>query len=104
MAMLKSLSVKQRLSEPENVKLVTALLLKTPAPSRHSLAKELCRRLDLKDGKGDWRMATTSKALRECEDQRLWTLPVPRSSVPRLWSPSRLTQSVALPRERPKLL
>ena len=41
-------------------------LLKAEVPlTRNGLARELCRRLDLRDLKGDWQMATTSKALRE---------------------------------------
>ncbi len=54
--------IKQKLSEPLNVKLVLSLLQQEPTPSRHSLAKDLCRHLDLRDAKGDWQMATTSKA------------------------------------------
>ena len=63
--------------------MVIGLLDGEPAPSRYRLAQEICRRLDLKDGKGDWQMATTSKALRELQDQGLWTLPVPHSSMRR---------------------
>jgi hypothetical protein len=57
-------SVKQTLAEPENIKLVVALLQAEAPPNRTGLARELCRRLDLRDPKGDWQMATTSKALR----------------------------------------
>ena len=60
-----TLSVKQTLSKPQNTKLVLTLLGAEPAPTRNGLAKELCRQLDLRDSKGDWQMATTSKALRE---------------------------------------
>ena len=81
--MITTSSIKQRLSEPDNVKLVMTLLGRNPALSRRHLAQEMCRRLNLKDGKGDWQMATTSKALRELQDQGLWTLPAPRSSTPR---------------------
>src|SRR4029453_247945 len=90
-------SIKQRLSEPENVKLVIALLGDDPAPSRFRLAKELCRRLDLRDGKGDFQLATTSKALRELHGQGLWTLPDSRSGAPQRWNPTRLYQPVAAP-------
>lgn len=56
-------SIKQTLAAPANTKLVIALLKADPAPSRNGLAKELCRRLELRDPKGDWQIATTSKAL-----------------------------------------
>jgi len=102
--MLAASSIKQRLSEPENVKLVIALLGGDPAPSRHRLAKEICRRLDLTDGKGDWQMATTSKALRELHDQGLWRLPEPRSSAPQRWNPTRLNRPVAPPLGLPEVL
>lgn len=97
-------SIKQRLSVPANVKLVIALLCSDPARSRQGLAKEICRRLDLKDGKGDWQIATTSKALRELQDQGLWTLPAPRSAGPRGWNPTRLNQPVAAPADVPTVL
>jgi hypothetical protein len=95
--MLTTSSIKQRLSDPENMKLVIALLHSDPAPSRHGLAKQICRRLDLRDSKGDWQLATTSKALRELQDQGLWTLPEPRSCAPQRWNPTRLSRPVAVP-------
>jgi hypothetical protein len=97
-------SIKQKLTEPQNVKLVRTLLQREPAPSRHSLAKDLCRRLNLRDAKGDWQMATTSKALRELEEQGLWQLPAPRSSGPRSWSPTRLNRPVPPPTTLPEEL
>jgi len=102
--MLSASSIKQQLSEPENVTWVRALLGRDPAPSRHRLAQEMCRRLELKDGKGDWQMATTSKALRELQNQGLWTLPEPRSSAPRRWNPTRLNAPVAAPESLPEAL
>ncbi len=102
--MLATSSIKQRLSEPENVKLVIALLHSDPAPSRHRLTHEICRRLDLRDRKGDWQMATTSKALRELHDQGLWRLPKPRSSAPQRWNPTRLNRPVGTPAGIPEVL
>src|SRR5688572_21367530 len=102
--MLSTSSIKQRLSVPANVKLVIALLCSDPARSRQGLAKEICRRLDLKASKGDLQIATTSKALRELQDQGLWTLPAPRSSAPRGWNPTRLNQPVAAPADVPTVL
>jgi hypothetical protein len=99
-----SSSIKQQLSEPENVKLVINLLSHDPGPSRHSLAQELCKRLGLRDAKGDWQTASTSKALRELADQGLWRLPAPLFSGRREWNPTRLNHPVPLPTVRPKLL
>jgi hypothetical protein len=97
-------SVKQTLAEPENIKLVVALLKAEAPPNRNGLARELCRRLDLRDSKGDWQMATTSKALRELEAQGLWQLPSPLSRRSSAWHPTRLNHPVPTPREVPELL
>jgi hypothetical protein len=97
-------SVKQTLAEPENIKLVVALLKAEAPPNRNGLARELCRRLDLRDAKGDWQMATTSKALRELEAQGLWQLPSPLSRRSSAWHPTRLNHPVPTPREVPELL
>ena len=99
-----SSSIKQTLSEPHNVKLVLTLLNHEPGPSRHSLARELCKRLNLRDAKGDWQMATTSKALRELQEQGLWHLPEPRFSGQREWNPTRLNRPVPVPTAIPQLL
>ena len=93
--MVSTRSVKQTLSEPQNIKLVLTLLGAEPAPTRNSLAQELCRRLDLRDSKGDWQMATTAKALRELAEQGFWKLPKPLFSGGRGWNPSRLDRRVA---------
>ena len=97
-------SIKQTLAEPENKSLVIRLLKADPPPSRNALAKELCRSLNLRDSKGHWQMATTSKALRELEAQGLWLLPKPLFSGPRQWNPIRLSQPVPLPTDVPELV
>jgi hypothetical protein len=97
-------SIKQRLCEAENVKMVLELLGSEPAFSRQHLAKEICIRLELRDGKDDLQIATTSKALRELEDQGLWTLPEPGWSAPRGWNPTRLQQPVVPPEKLPATL
>jgi hypothetical protein len=80
-------------------------LLKAEVPlTRNGLARELCRRLDLRDPKGDWQMATTSKALRELEAQGLWQLPKPLSRRSPGWHPTRLNHPVPTPLEVPELL
>jgi len=96
--------IKQRLATPQNTNLVVALLKADPAPSRTQLAKELCRRLDLRDPKGDWQIATTSKALRELAEQGLWRLPEPRFQPGRQWHPTRLSHPVPAPTQVPQSL
>ena len=91
-----ALPIKQRLGQPDNLALVLQLLNANPAPTRTQLAKEVCRRLDLRDPKGDWQVATTAQALRDLEGQGQWTLPAPKLRRPRTWSnaPTRLHQPV----------
>jgi len=90
------LPIKQRLAQSDNVALVHRLLGAQPAPSRSQLALQLCRRLELRDPKGDWQIGTTAKALREFEAAGLWTLPPPLVPRTRTWStaPARLPQRV----------
>ena len=96
-------SIKQRLAEAETVEWVRSLLRGEPTLSRRVLAREVCRRLDLRDGKGDWQMATTSKALRDCERQGLWTLPA-STGARQAWNPTRLNQPVPAPKNLPTRL
>jgi hypothetical protein len=100
------LPIKQRLAQSDSVALVHRLLGAQPAPSRTGLAQELCRRLELRDPKGDWQIGTTAKALRELEAEGHWTLPPPRVPRPRAWSnaPTRLHQRVAPARGVPREL
>jgi hypothetical protein len=94
--MTPALPIKQRLAQPDTVAVVLKLLAARPVPTRTQLAKELCRRLDLRDPKGDWQVATTAQALRDLEAQGHWTLPKPRVRRTRTWStaPTRLHQCV----------
>ena len=88
--------IKQRLAEAENIALVLQLLGAKPAPTRTQLVKTLCQRLNLRDAKGDWQIATTAHALRDLEAQGRWTLPEPKVPRTRVWStaPRRLHQPV----------
>lgn len=96
-------SIKQRLSEAETVEWVRSLLRDQPTLNRLGLAQAVCRRLDLRDGKGDWQLATTAKALRDGEEQGLWSLPAPASGR-QAWSPTRLNRIVPAPRNLPARL
>jgi hypothetical protein len=95
-------SIKQRLSQPENLKLTGDLLRETPALTRAQLAKELCRKLDLRDPKGDWQIGTTAKALRDLEAQGLCQLPKPTVEDARPWNPTRLHRRIPSARAVPK--
>jgi hypothetical protein len=96
------LSVKQQLEQAENVKLVRTLLAGDPQPSRNQLAKELCRRLDLRDLKGDWQITTVAVALRDLEAQGFWTLPEPRIIGRGPGGPTRLGKRIPAPVGVPK--
>lgn len=99
-----TLSIKQRLAQPDHVQLVVKLLQSDRAPTRAHLAREVCRRLNLRDPKGDWQIATTAKALRDLEAQGFWKLPeatVPGSGK---WNPTRLNHPVKAPVRVPQQL
>ena len=96
--------IKQMLERPENTKLVRQLLERNPSLTRTTLAEKLCRRLDLRDYKGDWQVATTARALREMAEQGLVELPVPAHPGPPSWSPRRLPGPVERARAVPKRL
>jgi len=95
-------SIKQRLEEAETVTLVHRLLASDPPPTRTGLAKDLCQRLDLRDPKGDWRVGTTVKALRDLEEQGWWTLPEPLVRSTGQGLPTRLGKRVPSPIDLPK--
>jgi hypothetical protein len=51
--------------------------------------------LDLRDAKGNWRVGTTLKALRDLELQGLWRFPRTTRRYSGKWEPIRLQQPVA---------
>jgi hypothetical protein len=94
-------SIKETLCAPENVTLVTEWLSQNKGKTRTRLAREMCERLGLRDGKGALRISTTLKALRELEAEGYWKLPaaLPRGSGK--WNPRRLGHGVSAPRGVP---
>jgi hypothetical protein len=96
-------SIKQRLSQPENLQRVSDLLRSDPTLTRAHLSQELCRELDLRDPKGDWQVATTARALRELEAQGRCQLPQPTVAGGRQWSPTRLDHAVPAPSGVPRV-
>ena len=83
------LSIQQALRQPENTALVRTLLANPAVSTRAELVQEVCRRLNFRDPKGDWRVGTTMKALRDLESQGWWTLPSATFRSSGKWNPSR---------------
>jgi len=94
-------SIKERLSVPENVTLVTEWLAGNKGKTRTDLARDVCRRLDFRDGKGRLRIATALKALRDLETEGYWELPAARSRKGKQWKPRRVGHAVSAPRGVP---
>jgi hypothetical protein len=92
--MQRILSIQQVLRQPENTALVRTLLASQAVSTRAELVHEVCRRLNLRDPKGDWRVGTTMKALRDLESQGLWTLPPATQRSSGKWNPTRLHRPV----------
>jgi len=92
--MQRILSIQQVLRQPENRALVQSLLANPAVTTRAELVHEVCQRLNLRDPKGDWRVGTTMKALRDLEFQGLWTLPKATQRSSGKWNPSRLHRPV----------
>lgn len=95
-------SIKERLSTPENVTLVTDWLSGNKGKTRTDLAREMCKRLGLRDGKGALRIATALKALRDLESEGYWKLPAALPHGSGKWNPRRLGHAVAAPRGVPE--
>ena len=92
--MQRILSIRQILRQPEHTALVKSLLTHPTVTTRADLVQEVCRRLDLRDPKGDWRVGTTMKALRDLEAQGWWTLPPTTQRYSGQWNPTRLHRPV----------
>jgi hypothetical protein len=92
--MQRILSIQQVLRQPENTALVRTLLADPAVTTRAALVQEVCRRLHFRDPKGDWRVGTTMKALRDLESQGLWTLPPATFRSSGKWNPTRLHRPV----------
>jgi len=95
-------SIKERLSTPENVTMVTDWLAGNKAKTRTELATYMCERLGLRDGKGALRLATALKALRDLEGEGYWKLPTAKAHGGGKWNPRRLGHAVAAPQGVPE--
>ena len=92
--MQRILSIQQVLRQPENTALIKSLLANPTVRTRAELVQEVCGRLNLRDPKGDWRVGTTMKALRDLESQGWWTLPPATFRSSGKWNPTRLHRPV----------
>jgi hypothetical protein len=95
-------SIKEEISTPGNVTFITEWLSRSKGKTRTHLAREICERLGLRDGKGDLRISTTLKALRELEAKGYWKLPAAIQRRNRQWNPRRLGHKVVVPRGVPE--
>jgi len=96
----KKKSIKDALSHPDSVKLISAWLAANEGNTRTELAKYICQELDLRDATGELRLATTRKALRDLEKKGYWKLPELTKATGQ-WTPRRLNRPVAAPRDVP---
>ena len=96
-----STRIKETLSTPRNVTFITEWLSRNKGKTRTQLAREICDRLGLRDGKGALRISTTLKALRELEAEGYWKLPAARQRGNGQWNPRRLGHKVVAPRGVP---
>jgi hypothetical protein len=96
-------SVKERLSTAENVLFIKDWLAANTNGTRNGLAKELCERLGLRDGKGAWQKSSAVKALRDLEAEGRWKLPaaLPRGGGGK-WTPRKLGYAVSEPNGVPQ--
>lgn len=94
-------SVKERLSTPANVALITDWLARNKGAKRTPLARDTCEQLGLRDGKGELQISSALKALRDLEKEGYWELPAARTQKKWQWTPRRLGYEVALPQGVP---
>ena len=93
--------IKQALGQPESLEQIRHLLKDEDAPSRTSLAGELCELFGFMDFRGRRQIATCLKALRDLEQEGHFALPQPsfvRHAKP---MPRRLPEAVPEPLEVP---
>jgi hypothetical protein len=85
--------LKAALSEPARLAVVREKLA-AGASSRTRLAAELCQRFRFRDARGQLRVASCLKALRELERADEFTLPARRIDINASWRPRRLAAAV----------
>jgi hypothetical protein len=94
-------TIQERLSSPEVVVVIRSWLKEHTDGTRLGLARYVCETLDLRDAKGEPRVAGTQKALRTLASRGYWSLPDPQGERGRRWQPRRLHKPVPEPQEVP---
>lgn len=94
--MEKAQTLQESLSSQQGIAVVEEGLGRLSGGSRLALARYVCEELELRDARGQPRLAGVQKALRVLEARGLWTLPEPQGPRSRGWQPRRL--GVAVPR------
>ncbi len=97
-------TIKQEISRPENIHLITNWLSTNKEQNRSKLGIFVCESLDFRDFTGQLRLSTTLKALRDLETQGHWELPQSQLKTTSPWNPRRLDQAVPPPQGVPCLL
>lgn len=92
-----STSVKERLSSVDSLRWVGEWMAANREGTRTGLARAMCERLDLRDGKGAWQMASTAKALRDLEGEGHFRLPAGLARGGGRWTARQLEDAVPLP-------
>ena len=95
-------TIKQALSEPERLSLVREALLADTTCSRTRLAGELCERFGFHDARGELRVGSCLKALRDLEGQGEFELPARMIDINDSWKPRRLAGPVPEPEALPE--
>jgi len=97
-------TIKEVLSQPENLAAVKRELGTLAEPSRTALATVLCEQLGLEDTRGNPQVASCLKALRDLEQAGHLTLPPPQLTIISHWRPRRLSGPVDEPEGAPDLV
>ena len=91
------MTIKQALREPGRLAYVKSRLASPRTRSRTRLAASLCRQFRFEDARGELRVSSCAKALRELEDEGLLELPPRQQDVASWWRPRRLANPVPAP-------
>lgn len=95
-------TVKAVLSQPASVRVIRRVLRSEEVSSRTDLARLLCRRFGFVDARGEPRVFTCLKALRDLEGVGHFQLPSKVLDVVSRWRPRRLAEAVPAPTAVPE--
>ncbi len=95
-------TIKEALSEPARLCVVREELLAGGVHSRTRLASDLCERFGFQDARGEHRVASCLKALRDLEEQGEFQLPARQLEINGGWKPRRLQAPVPEPQGAPE--